>query len=160
YLYIFTTEDDTKATMIFPDGRLNGGKNKVLAHVPYEVPSSLEEREDYRWFKFDKQPAVERLYLVFARRLLPEGKTGEDLAAYCRSQVKKDCAWAPPGTFWDQIIADAKTPKFHSTKRSEGQVLSDSEREASSRHIGLSQGDPEPWLVVTNPDAGSHSLTM
>jgi hypothetical protein len=63
YLYIFHTENGANPQMLYPDVRLNGGANAVRAHVPYQVPSSLND-----WFRFDANPATERLYIVVARK--------------------------------------------------------------------------------------------
>jgi hypothetical protein len=158
YLYVFTTENDGKATMLFPNKRLNHGDNRVLAHVPYEVPSSHEPKEPDQWFVFDERPAIERLYLVFARQPLPHVLSGEELLAYC--QLKKDCSWEPPSMTWNQIVAETKAPKVQSMKRSEGQALSESEMLASSRSLGLTKSDPEPWMVQTNAEPNSHTLAV
>src|SRR5690242_15934510 len=54
YLYIFHTENNGAPEMLFPDGRLNGGENRIAAHVPHEVPSSQEPDPRARWFVFNK----------------------------------------------------------------------------------------------------------
>ncbi|MEJ7709797.1 MAG: DUF4384 domain-containing protein [Pyrinomonadaceae bacterium] len=50
FLYVFHTENDAQPQMLFPDPRLDGGTNRVRAHVPCEVPSSREANEQLRWF--------------------------------------------------------------------------------------------------------------
>ena len=52
YLYVFHTEGDGPPEMIYPDARLEGGENWIEAHVPIDVPSTLETDERLRWFQF------------------------------------------------------------------------------------------------------------
>ena len=59
YLYIFHTENDNNPEMLYPDVHLEKGSNRVEAHVPYEIPWNEPGVEN--WFKFDANPANERL---------------------------------------------------------------------------------------------------
>src|SRR5205085_3447738 len=67
YLYVFHTEGDGQPEMIFPDARLEAGENWVEAHVPMDVPSTVETDERLRWFQFYGNPATEHLFVVVTR---------------------------------------------------------------------------------------------
>jgi len=107
YLYVFYTENSGTPQMLFPDARLNGGENRIQAHVPYEVPSSFETEESRRWFVFDKNPAIEQLYIVVTRTPLNGVPSGDDLAAACRKSGRgiETCSWQPPADVWAKIKA-------------------------------------------------------
>ena len=81
YLYIFHTENDGEPEMIYPDVRLGQGNNQIEAHVPYEIPWNEPGVEN--WFKFDANPANERLYVVVTRQPLPGIPVGSALVDYC-----------------------------------------------------------------------------
>jgi len=51
YLYVFHTEGDGQPELMFPDARLEGGENWVEAHVPMDVPSTVETDERLKWFR-------------------------------------------------------------------------------------------------------------
>jgi hypothetical protein len=38
--------------MIYPDARLEGGEEWIEAHVPVDIPSTIEADERLRWFQF------------------------------------------------------------------------------------------------------------
>ncbi|HEY0003785.1 MAG TPA: DUF4384 domain-containing protein, partial [Pyrinomonadaceae bacterium] len=104
YLYVFYTENGNNPQMIFPDARLNRGENFIGAHVPTEIPSSLETDERLQWFAFDQNPATERLYIVLTREPLPLVPTGEKLVAHC-SAAQNRCPWRPVPELWTQVQA-------------------------------------------------------
>ena len=56
--------------MIFPDARLEGGENWIEAHVPIDVPSTVETDERLRWLQFYGNPATEHLFVVLTREPL------------------------------------------------------------------------------------------
>ena len=64
YLYVFHIEGDGQPEMIFPDARLEGGENWVEAHVPMDVPSTVESDERLKWFAFYGNPATEHLFVL------------------------------------------------------------------------------------------------
>jgi hypothetical protein len=66
----------------------------------------------------------------------------------------------PSSTTWALVVSNASAPKFQSTKPTDGLALSKSEIRASSRHIGLKNRDPEPWIVQTNANPSSDTLAV
>ena len=149
FLYIFHTENDGPARMIFPDARLSGGDNKVQAHVPYEIPSSREQSEDLRWLNFYGNAGVERLYIVVTRRAVPNVPTGADLVKYCREDQSR-CPWQPTEMLWYDVIRAAKA-RVHTTKsKTYGQAQTNDEREATTRGLGLDQSAPPPAVIRLN----------
>jgi len=153
YLYVFATEitkdGEGEPAMLFPNPRLNGGENRITAHVPYEVPSSFEPDPDNRWFEFNDPPSTNRLWLVVSRRpLSDEVPSGEKLLALCRAQANPaGCQWGPQGAFWKQVVAGAGAERRTSVRQGPALALSNVEREAATRGIGLKPKDPQPWTV-------------
>lgn len=150
YLYVFHTENDRNPQMLFPDARLNGGVNLISAHVPYEVPSSLESDERNRWFVFDATPAVERLYVVVTREPLPTVPTAEELVNYC-GQSGATCPWRPAPAVWQRVRAAAQAAGVQmSRSREYGQSQTTDEREAATRGAPMTQRAPQPAIVRMN----------
>jgi hypothetical protein len=156
YLYVFYTENDNNPQMLFPDARLVGGDNAIEAHVPYEVPSSHETDPSRRWFVFDNNPAVERLYIVVSRRPLPGIPTGDDLIAYCNG--KTDCTWKVSPTAWSLVKNGLNAEVRTSATRNFGQAQTDTEREATTRGFGLDTTAPAPTVVRMNVSANAPIL--
>jgi len=50
------------AVILYPDSRIRGSRAAVRANQRIEMPPSKSERP---WFRFDKRPGVETLYIVF-----------------------------------------------------------------------------------------------
>jgi hypothetical protein len=149
YLYVFHTESDRNPQMLFPDARLNGGVNLITAHVPYEVPSSLEADERNRWFVFDAQAATERLYVVVTREPLPGVPTGEALIAYCRGNA--NCTWRPDANVWQQLRAAAVSAGVQTSRSREyGQTQTGDEREAATRGAPMTRQSVQPAVVRVN----------
>jgi hypothetical protein len=146
YLYIFYTENDGPAQMIFPDARLNEGDNRIRAHVPYEAPSSKETDPRHRWFSFDNQPATERLYLVVAKTPLPEAPIGKQLMAHCRADANA-CPWRPAANTWNTLVAAAAAPAREDKSGELGQLLTAVETRAVERGFGLGLDAPAPTVI-------------
>jgi len=146
YLYIFYTSDGGLPEMLFPDARLNGGDNRIAAHVPYEVPSSREPDPRLRWFVFDEKPAVERLYLVVTKQPLPNVPTGKALVAFCQANAK-GCPWRPAEEKWRPLAAGADTPARENASAEFGQAMSAAESEALERGLGLKLDAPAPSVI-------------
>ncbi|MEP7342044.1 MAG: DUF4384 domain-containing protein [Acidobacteriota bacterium] len=142
YLYIFHQENNGPAKMLYPDARLEWGKNRIKAHVPHEVPSS----NDGRWFNFSGPDATERFYLVVSRETLPKVLTGDKLLAYSRKNPG-DYAWHPPETTWKQLLAQAKAPVRESQGNLLGQVQTQAERDAIRRNVDVKLDDPAPTII-------------
>ncbi len=60
YLYVILRGSSGGETQLFPDARINGGKNLVKAGTPYAVPAN-------GWFRFDANQGEEKLLLVVSR---------------------------------------------------------------------------------------------
>ena len=159
YLYIFTTENDGPPEMIFPDSRLQDGGNRIQAHVPYEAPSSKEEDLDFRWFHFNKNAGIERLYLIVTREPMSGVLTGEKLVDFCR-EYPNDCPWKPSNSFWKQLLGNANTETRESENRASGQAQTSVERQAVARGLGLPQGAPKPSKVKINTSPQSRMLMV
>ncbi|HKX27534.1 MAG TPA: DUF4384 domain-containing protein [Blastocatellia bacterium] len=159
YLYVFHAENGQNQRMIFPDPRLNGGLNRVTAHVPYEVPSSREANPKFRWFHFDDRAAMERLYLVVTRRPLPGVLIGGALVDHCRS-TPESCPSKPTDLTWNRIEAGAETATLISQAQTTGQEQTAVEREAITRGLGLPSGAPAPSVVKLSSSAKTTLLTV
>jgi hypothetical protein len=107
YVYVFHTENNGPPQMIYPDARLEGGGNWIEAHVPVEIPSSLETDERLRWFQFYGNPGVERLYVVVTREPLADVPFGEALVNLCTANKDK-CPWRPPVQAWAELQQASK----------------------------------------------------
>jgi hypothetical protein len=153
YLYIFHTENDGEPEMLYPDVRLGQGNNKIEAHVPYEIPWNEPGVEN--WFKFDANPANERLYVVVTRQPLPGIPVGSALVNYCG---QNRCPWQPPVGVWAQVKSNgqAKVGVVRSAKY--GQKQSQLEREATTRGLGLDQAAPEPSIIRMNVSSNAPIL--
>lgn len=158
YLYVFDVENNSQAKMIFPDIQLNEGKNNVQAHVPYEVPSNVQPDERLRYFAFDANAGMEHVYIVLTRRPLPNVPTAAQLTAYCRSK-KAPCTWQPSAAVWSQIQSAASAPVLVSKSNDDrGKPETATEKEATTRGLGLPQDAPEPSVVRMNASSATGTL--
>jgi len=144
YLYIFHTENDGAAEMIYPSPFLKGGSNDVQAHKAYETPSRGERQ--FQWFEFFDPPATERLYIVLSREPLPDAPTGSALKSLC-SNVNPRCLWKVPTDRWKQITAAVTAPARVGFSRSFGQEETAEEGEAIARGFGLPPKAPAPSVI-------------
>jgi hypothetical protein len=151
YLYVFHTENDGAPEMIFPDARLNSGKNWVSAHVTHEIPSRSEPVAANQWFTFDNNPAIERLYIVVTREPLPQVPTGAQLVSICK-QSPGSCPLRMSDANWVQVKEGLNAKTNTSRMKEYGQKEDDSERESAVRGLGLSQAAPAPAVVRLNVD--------
>jgi hypothetical protein len=150
YLYVFHTENNSDPEMIYPDAKLDEGDNFVEAHVPYEIPWSGEQSEALRWFVFDQNPANERLYIVITREPLPGVPTGDALVNYC-NQNQGRCPWRPASSLWSQVRVNAEGKVVVDSKAATyGQKQTSTERDATTRGLGLAPTAPEPSIVRMN----------
>jgi hypothetical protein len=145
YLYIFHTENDGLPQMLYPDVRLEKGDNRIQAHVPYEIPWNEPGVEN--WFKFDANPANERLYIVVTREPLPGVPTAAALVNYCG---QNRCPWQPPTGVWAQLKASGQAKVGVVKSKSYGQRQTQSEQVAVTRGLGLDQSAPEPSVIRMN----------
>jgi hypothetical protein len=158
YLYIFHTENDGEPAMLFPDTRLGGGNNFVRAHVPYEIPSSEEAREEMRWFVFKDPPAAERLYIVLARQPLAGVPTGAALVNYC-SEAQRTCPWRPAASVWTELKAMQEREQVAVSKvKDQGRAQTTDERVAVTRGLGLGAGAPTPSVIRMTASPNSKML--
>lgn len=157
YLYVFHTENNGEPQMLYPNARLDEGDNFVEAHVPYEFPWSGEAPEN-RWLVFDNNPANERLYIVLAREPLPGVPTGEQLMAYCRDKGRT-CTWRPATDLWSRVRVNAEGKVIVDSKATTyGQKQTASERDATTRGLGLAPTSPEPSIVRMNASSNAGVL--
>jgi Domain of unknown function (DUF4384) len=149
FLYVFHTEGNGPAEMIYPDARLDGGENWIEAHVPMEVPSSEDPDERLHWFAFYGDPGVERLYVVVARRPLPLVPTGDELVNFC-SANKGQCPWRPSAEVWVQLQDSNKAEVKVVASHTSGQTETEKEQVATTRGLGLDQSAPQPAVIRMN----------
>jgi hypothetical protein len=155
YLYVFYTENDGHPEMIFPDHRLNQGANRIVAHVPYEAPSSKAEND---WFVItENKHALNRLYFVVSRSPLQDIPIEKTLAAHCKGQ---DCGWRPTPKQFEPVLSGAKEKKLTHHKESLKQALAPVESAAITRGIKLGSRDPEPNIVYLNQSAKADLLVV
>lgn len=158
FLYVFHTENNGEPQMIYPDAKLDDGENFVEAHVPYEIPWSGEQSESLRWFVFDQNPANERLYIVLTRDPLPGVPTGQQLVDYC-AQSQGKCPWRPATSLWSQVRVNAEGKVVIDRKAATyGQKQTTSERDATTRGLGLAPTAPEPSIVRMNASSNAGVL--
>jgi uncharacterized protein DUF4384 len=146
YLYVFHTEGDGQPEMIFPDARLEGGENWVEAHVPMDVPSTVETDERLKWFQFYGNAATEHLFVVMTREPLADVPIAETLANLC-SANKDNCPWHPPVNVWTSIQQAAKADVKVVTSSTTGQTQTEKEQVATTRGLGLDQTAPQPSVI-------------
>lgn len=157
HLYIFNTTNDGPPVMIYPDPELDEAGNYLQAHVPFEIPSSVSPQENLRWFRFDENAGIERLYFVFTREPLAGTPIEDDLIKYC-GEEKKQCAWHPLPETWAQLQKQLSIPTPVARAKSDGKAQTAVEQQAASRGIGLARDDPEPSLVMMNASTDSGLL--
>jgi hypothetical protein len=144
YLYVFHTEGDGQPEMIFPDARLEGGENWVEAHVPLDVPSTVETDERLRWFQFYGNPATEHLYVVVTREPLADVPIADTLVTLC----KENCPWHPSVEVWTRIQQAARADvKVVTNNSSAGKEQTEKEQVATTRGLGLDQTAPQPSVI-------------
>jgi hypothetical protein len=153
YLYIFHTENNGEPQMLYPDVRLEKGGNRIEAHVPYEIPWNEPGVEN--WFKFDANPANERLYIVVTRQPLPGIPTDTALVNYCD---QNRCPWRPPVGVWAQVKTQVQAKVGVVKSNSYGQRQSQTEQVAVTRGLGLDQTAPEPSVIRMNVSANAPVL--
>lgn len=153
YLYIFHTENNGEPQMLYPDVRLERGANQIEAHVPYEIPWNEPGVEN--WFKFDANPANERLYIIVTRQPLPGIPTGDALVNYCG---QNRCPWQPPVGVWAQVKANVQAKVGVVKGTSYGQKQTQTEQVAVTRGLGLDQSAPEPSVIRMNVSSNAPIL--
>lgn len=153
YLYIFHTENNGEPQMLYPDTRLEQGDNRIEAHVPYEIPWNEPGVEN--WFKFDANPANERLYIVVSRQPLPGIPTGSALVSYCGANR---CPWRPPVGVWAQVKTNVEAKVGVVKSKSYGQKQTETEQVAVTRGLGLDQSAPEPSVIRMNASSNAPIL--
>jgi len=146
YLYVFHTEGDGAPEMIYPDSRLEGGENWIEAHVPIDVPSTVETDERLRWFQFYGNPATEHLYVVVTREPLADVPIADALMSFCAANKDK-CPWHPSAEAWTQIQQAAKADVKVVSSNTAGQAQTDKEQTATTRGLGLDQTAPQPSVI-------------
>jgi hypothetical protein len=146
YLYVFHTEGEGQPEMIFPDARLEGGENWVEAHVPIDVPSTVESDERLKWFQFYGNPATEHLFVVLTREPLADVPMAETLVKLC-SASKDSCPWHPSVEVWTQIQQASKANVKVVASNTAGQEQTEKEQVATTRGLGLDQTAPQPSVI-------------
>src|SRR5437763_16387460 len=146
YLYVFHTEGDGAPEMIFPDSRLEGGDNWIAAHVPIDVPSTVETDERLRWFQFYGNPATEHLFVILTREPLSEVPIEDALVSFCTANKDK-CPWQPTVDVWTRIQQSAKAEVKIVTSDTAGQRQTEKEQTATTRGLGLDQTAPQPSVI-------------
>jgi hypothetical protein len=157
YLYVFHTEGDGQPEMIFPDARLEGGENWVEAHVPIDVPSTVETDERLKWFQFYGNAATEHLFVVLTREPLADVPVAETLAGLC-SANKENCPWHPPVEVWTRVQQAAKADVKIVTSNTSGQAQTEKEEVATTRGLGLDQTAPQPSVIRMSVSTGAPVL--
>ena len=136
YLYVFHREGGGGVRMIFPSWRVEQGKNRILAHVPLNVPAGAE-------LVFGDSPGTETLTLLVLLRPIEGLPTGEGLRG-------KDNITIPDELFQrlskpTQVRTDERVPEGTPATTDKGK----------SRHspgIKLRTYDEAPDYIVLNHD--------
>jgi hypothetical protein len=146
YLYVFHTEGDGAPEMIYPDARLEGGENWIEAHVPMDVPSTIETDERLKWFQFYGNAATEHLYVVVTREPLADVPMSDALVSLCTANKDK-CPWHPSAEVWAKVQEAAKADVKIVISNTAGLAQSDKEQVATTRGLGLDQTAPQPSVI-------------
>jgi hypothetical protein len=133
--------------MIYPQIELDEGGNYIQAHVPFEIPDGLAAQERLRWFAFDENAGNERLYFVFTKQPLNGVPIEDELVAFCK-QASANCPLRAPAELWVQIQGNLKVPLKADRSSEYGLAQTSTEKQATTRGIGLAQDDPEPSLIM------------
>src|SRR5215471_13557514 len=157
YLYVFHTEGDGQPEMIFPDARLEAGENWVEAHVPIDVPSTVETDERLKWFQFYGNPATEHLFVVVTREPLSDVPIADTLVTLCRTN-KENCPWHPTVEVWTRIQQAARAEVKVVTNNSAGKEQTEKEQVATTRGLGLDQTAPQPSVIRMNASTSAPIL--
>lgn len=157
YLYVFNTTDGGQPVMIYPDADLDEAGNFIQGHVPWEIPSSVAAEERLRWFTFDQNSGIEKLYFVFTREPLAAAPIEDDLITYCRENTGK-CPWKPSNDVWAQITKELDEPVKVAKAEQFGNSQTGAERQAATRGIGLNRDDPEPSLIMLTASTNKNVL--
>ncbi len=157
YVYVFHTEGDGAPEMIYPDARLEGGDNWIEAHVPIDVPSTVETDERLKWFQFYGNPATEHLFVVVTREPLADVPISDALVSFC-STNKDKCPWHPSDQVWQMIQQAAKADVKIVTSNTVGQAQTDKEQLATTRGLGLDQTAPQPSVIRMNASTNAPVL--
>ncbi|HLG15004.1 MAG TPA: DUF4384 domain-containing protein [Blastocatellia bacterium] len=96
YLYIVSQMEGEDGEVLFPDQRVNGGKNQVKKDTEYLVPDKCTDIEDQEspddcWLKLDERTGTENLIVIFSRdkiTTLPN-QAGEVSGLIERSVIEK-----------------------------------------------------------------------
>ena len=147
YLYIFNTTNDGPPVMIYPDAQLDEAGNYLQAHVPFEIPSSLNSEERLRWLAFDENAGDERLFFVFSREPLAKIPIEDELISYCRDPGR-ECSFHPASDVWEAIKKQVNEPLQMDRASTYGNAQTASEQQATTRGLGLSRDDPEPSVIM------------
>ena len=129
YLYIFHQEGGGEATLIFPDARVDGGDNRVAAHVPEEVPPSGA-------FVFDERPGEELLTVFLSEQPIPTVPRAATLAEQPTFTMSPDAL--------GELLQRAQ-PSDVDTEKAEGRKMTGRE---ATRGLKLTVADPAPANVV------------
>jgi hypothetical protein len=156
-LYIFNTTDGGEPVMIYPSAQLDQGGNFIQAHVPFEIPSSLADEDRLRWFEFDGNVGVERLYFVFSREPLKNVPIEDDLIKFC-GQDKLACAWHPDTDLWSSLKKEMDSPTQSYMAKKFGKAQTAGEQDGVARGIGLAKEDAEPTMVIMTASSGPAML--
>ncbi len=157
YLYVFHTENDGQATMIFPDARLKRGDNTVQAHVPYEVPSSDNPEASLQWFVFDEKSATEKVYLVLSRTLIDKVPSSEELVRYCQNN-QSACPWKANEALWQELKSSANTSLKVSKNNDQGEVQSGVEKRSIKEVTPLGKKSSAPTVIYMHSSLESDKL--
>jgi Domain of unknown function (DUF4384) len=158
YLYIFNTTNDGPPVMIYPDVDLDEAGNYLQAHVPFEIPSSLAGEERLRWLVFDEVAGDERLFFVFTREPLKGIPIEDELIALCRDS-KSSCPVRPTDDVWEQVKTQMKVPLQTNRADNYGRAQTASEKQATTRGLGLAKDDPQPSLIMMASSTSSTLVT-
>jgi hypothetical protein len=156
FLYIFNTTNDGPPVMIYPQTELDDAGNYLQAHVPFEIPSSLEREERLRWLVFDENAGNERLFFVFTKEPLPAIPIEDDLIAFCK---QSKCPIQASAEVWAAIQKQLKEPLQSDRSAKYGVAQTRVEVQATTRGLGLAKEDPEPSVIMMASSTTSTLVT-
>jgi Domain of unknown function (DUF4384) len=159
YLYVFNTTNGGSPQMVYPTPNLKNGANRMLAHVPYEIPS--RGNPDFSGFELADAGVSEEIWLVVSKIPLSSIPTDKTLITLCRKR-QSECPWRPSPSILDNLIDYQKSTVTTNSRPTETASLSGELEKAITRHIRLrpKAKGTEPAVIFRNRSGSDEPLAL
>jgi hypothetical protein len=159
YLYVFNTTNGQSPQMIYPHPRLNGGANRIMAHVPYEIPS--RDNPEFSGFELADAGVSEEIWMVVSKSPLSSIPIDSVLVDLCNEQ-QSECPWQPVAAIWNPLTALQKLTVTVDNRPAETASLSGTLEKAITRHIRLKSRakGTEPAVIFRRQSGTDQPLAL